>query len=183
MGRMSRVKEVSRTTDPRNLQAFVDAASCHMTGTLTETSGAAGDIGIQITGAATTHYVVVPIGVGMLVTADTADTARGEVTRGPRINSLVPVYRLITANETSITPSLETTTFADGGTLTTTDRPITGTLGNANHATNFNADTLTVTTPFVITSGMRCTLSIVLVNPGTALFEFHGCYVNYDLLL
>ena len=100
MGRMSRVKEVSRTTDPRNLQAFVDAASCHMTGTLTETYGAAGDIGIQITGAATTHYVVVPIGVGMLVTADTADTARGEVTRGPRINSLVPVYRLITANET-----------------------------------------------------------------------------------
>jgi hypothetical protein len=46
-----------------------------------------------------------------------------------------------------------------------------------------NADTLTVTTPFTLIAGMYASLDIVLVNPGTALFQLHGCYTNYTLLL
>lgn len=179
---------VLRETDrdnARGLSAFIPDNLCtFLTGTWTRTRGAVGDYYTLHSAADEAGTIIVPINHAMLESADTPDVTKGEVALGPRINSLVPVYRLLTAAmDAAPSATLQTTVLADGAALASTNRPVTGTLGNVAHATNLNADVLTVTTPFVLDNTMECTLEITLDHAATSVFQFFGCRVNYDLLI
>jgi hypothetical protein len=187
-------QRAARTEDVRNCTLFIPpGAATHLPGaaiTTVFTRTAAGDYHIArsaAAGGAETDSIIVPIGGALFAGADTVDTQRGERTRGARINTLEAVYRVLVVNLTSLTPSLNSAAYTDAAAKVITNSVVTPTVGAAGdisfHATNMQRFTITPTVPLIVTPAMDVTLDLQVVLANTGDFEWHGLYVNYDILL
>lgn len=179
------VRGLTHWIGPGSTQVFPQA-----TFTYPITRTGVGDYNLSRSGAATgaeTDRFVVEL-EGMFQSSDAADVGQNEQTRGVRINSFEPVYRVLVVNATSMTPTLQTAVYTDGADkAAVVDRPVTPTplaAGDISfHATNMQRTTISVTTPLILTPAMDATFELTLVLANTGNFEWHGMYVNYDLLL
>lgn len=156
-----------------------------VSGTWTVTRGAAGNYFLRRTASAAAQVFEWRFTPKAMVISDTADTSRGEVARGARIESLDMVYAITVAAMDAVTVALDTTAFTNGGTIpTTVSRPVTGTAVLTAAAT-YKKTNFPVTTPFVVDNTMDCFITLTVDGDAGAagLFDLYGFYINYDLLL
>lgn len=125
---------------------------------------------------------------GLFVSGETADAAKGEVVRGPRINSMSLIYAITGNALDNHVATLDTHLYADNAAPTFVNRPITGTLqtGVTMDPDNPRVTALTVTTPFTIASAAALVAKLrVRVDQaaGGSAYRLYGLLVSYDLLI
>lgn len=152
-------------------------------GTWTKTRIADGDFVLRKTAAADTTYVTASLRPMHKLTPTSPGPAASTLERrGFRVNSVSVIYGIATANLTSQTGTVWTTTYANntanviaahGGTLS-------GTLAVATQANPY-VSVLTLGTPvFADTALQDVRLQIAVVAAATSVYDIYGLVVNYN---
>lgn len=187
------IVEKSRT-NPRSVALILDPSGFTFTDSTDAWAALTYDATLNLntraftaTGARTPSFLIHDLAKHFLSITNTADTFRGEITRGWRLTSVTMIYSVTIASLTSQTLTLDVSTVAHHVAPAASDLTFTTAAAAADQLT-LNAQPKAVTyTPSANVSLSGLTFmedfKVALATPNTCVYTFYGAIFQGDFLL